>query len=77
MVISLLDSPDPQLTRYGGNFGFHRWRNSQGFVNSAQIVVHEIESDGMHVIFEQAFVSRVFACSSFASIGSVAQYNLC
>lgn len=31
---------------------FYRWRNAQGLVNSAKVIVHKMKADGMHVIFQ-------------------------
>jgi hypothetical protein len=32
------------------NSCLHRWRNSQGFVNPAKVIMHEVKSDGVFVI---------------------------
>jgi hypothetical protein len=34
-----------------GDLSFHRWRNAQGLMNPAKIIVHVLNRHGMLVIF--------------------------
>ena len=44
-VTDFLDRPN--MVR---DAGFHRWRDAQGLVNPAEVVVHEVERDSVCVV---------------------------
>lgn len=33
------------------NASFHRWRDAQRLVNAAEVIVHEVQADSVHMVF--------------------------